>query len=88
MHPLHGLEPRIEISKTSEQIRVEAAQAAAADIAALLNALNVAPSPDALLQQGTQLFWRHRDEITQRATTVHMCDPSAPCEPPPEKLVS
>lgn len=63
--------PRIECSKTPEQIRDEAAKATAADLAALYDACGIAPSCDVKLQVAAQIFWRHREEIQGAATTVH-----------------
>lgn len=72
--------PRVECSKTPEQIRDEATKAAAADLAAIYDACSIAPSDDQKLETAAMLFWRHRDEIRAEATTVHFCPPDAPCD--------
>lgn len=71
---------RIERTKTPEQIRDEAAKAAAADMAALYDSLGIAPNDEMKLQVAAQLFWRHREEIQGECTTIHYCAPEAPCD--------
>lgn len=71
---------RVECTKTPEQIREEAAKAAAVDLAAICQACGIQPNDDARLQTAAQLYWRHRDEIASAATTVHFCSPENPCD--------
>jgi len=85
MFPPHA-HAHVHISKTPEQIRDEAAKATAADLAAVMDALCIAPDDNTKLLQGVQLFWRHREEILRDATTLHMEEPgvsSAPSTTPP-----
>lgn len=80
MHPLVALGGRVEVTKTEEQIRDEAAKYAAADLQALLAAGNIAPNEEVKLQVMTGLFLRARDEIRSEATTVHVGHgPDEPC---------
>lgn len=81
MHPLAAaLGGRVEVTKTEEQIREEAAKVAAADLAAILSAGNIAPNDEVKLQVMTGLFLRARDEIRSEATTVHVGHgPDEPC---------
>lgn len=81
MFPVPG-KPRVERSKTPEQIRDEAVKATAADMAALYDTLAIAPNDEVKLQVAAQLFWRHRDEIQAEATSVHFCPEDAPCDAP------
>jgi hypothetical protein len=79
--------PRVERSKTPEQIREEAAKATAADLKAICGELGISPSGDMELQVAAQLFWRHRDEISAEATTLHFCPPDDPCDAQPAPAV-
>ena len=69
----------VEVSKTPEQIRDEAAKNAAADLAALLLECGIRPSEEAKLQTATGLFIRHREEIRAEATSIHFHGADEPC---------
>lgn len=80
MHPLVALGGRVEVTKTEEQIREEAAKFAAADLQALIAAGKLQPNEEVKLQVMTGLFLRARDEIRSEATTVHVGHgPDEPC---------